>query len=554
MKSEIRKIKLVFVLSIVLQMISSGQKNKAFEALYPSDVTTDINQDYTKSYTLNLFKPNETLFSLTINARIKLNGCKSLARVILETEIGEELLVMESYYILSGDEEIIVSDYGEETILLNGIIPKQIKVELEDATIHIESISYNNSFQNKTKDTDFALFSELIKKEQDSIKIEKISTQIKKCGYSWQANKTSISRLTYQQKMHMFGNPLPNLRGFEYYSGGVFDLTEPKYIKSASLVGTCSIVPSFDWRNRHGKNWMTPVRNQGAYGTCPIFSATGATEAFINLYYNQLLNLDLAEQKPVKCIGWSTVQTLNYYTNTGAVLESCAPYDPGNSQDCDDVCPNPTEILKIGGKIYLRDVAVYPFTEEGYKKMIIKYGPIASGVVSMNHNMTLVGFYTRSTDGKTVWIFKNSWGNYNNLGGYCEIITDVSDLWGGYAPISPVTSLIYNEGNRLCNDYDGDGYYYWGIGTKPSTCPTCPNEEDGDDSNSNLGPINDFGYCTHLVRTNQTWQSTYNENADVMVKNGGNLTLNGAIINLGCDSSFSVELGGILTFNSGTIQ
>jgi len=425
MKNKIVKIELIIVLSFIMQMISLGQNNKVFEALYPSNVTTEINQDYLKSTQINPFKPNESLFSLTINANIKLNGYKSLARVILETESGHELLVMESYFIMSGNEEIIISNYGEETAILNGVVPKLIKIQLEDASISLESISYSNSGQNKIKNTDFALFSELKKKEQDSIKIERISNQIKKPGYSWRASETSVSRLTYQQKMQMLGNPLPNLRGFEYYSGGVFDLTEPTYIKSVLLVGTCSIVPSFDWRNRHGKNWMTSVKNQGAYGTCTIFSVTGATEAFINLYYNQLLNLDLAEQKPVKCIGWSTIQTLNYYTNTGAVLESCAPYDPENTQECNDVCPNPTEILKIGGKIYLRDVAVYPFTEEGYKKMVIKYGPLASGVLSMNHNMTLVGFYTRSTDDKTVWIFKNSWGNYNNLGGYCEIITDV---------------------------------------------------------------------------------------------------------------------------------
>jgi hypothetical protein len=167
--------------------------------------------------------------------------------------------------------------------------------------------------------------------------------------------------------------------------------------------------------------------------------------------------------------------------------------------------------------------------------------------------MVLVGFYT-GIDGTTVWVCKSSYGPYFGDGGYVDLIENFSNVRKGPAPLPPVTSLVYNESNRICTDNDGDGYYNWGIGTKPATCLSCPNEEDGDDSNSSLGPINDFGYCARLIRNSQTWTSTYYENADVLVKSGGNLTITGATINLGCNSSFSVELGGVLTFNSGTIQ
>lgn len=552
MKNIILKFELIIVLSFFIQMISLGQNNKVFESLYPSNVTTEINQDYLKSTTINSFKPNESIFSLTINASIKLNGYKSLARVILETESGDELLVMESYFIMSGDEELTVTNFGDETAILNGIIPKQIKIQLEDASIFLKSVSYSNNFQNKIKDADFALIAELKKKKQDSVKIERISNQIKKLGYSWKASETSVSKLTYQKKLQMLGNPLPNMRGFEYYSGGVFDMTEPTKMKSALIqTGTCNVIESFDWRSRHGQNnnWMTPARYQGPYPTCAVFAATGATEAFVNLYYNQHLDLDLAEQKAIKCRDGAS--TLDYYTNTGAVLQSCAPYDPENSQQCADVCPNPTERIKIGGSITLRDIYYpAPLTEEGLKKMLIKYGPLASGTVA--HEMVLVGFRT-SSDGTTVWVCKSSYGPYFGDGGYVDLIENFSNVRKGPAPLPPVTSLVYNESNRICTDNDGDGYFNWGIGPKPGPCQ-CPLEEDGDDSNSNLGPINDYGYCAKLIRSAQTWQYLYNENGDVIVKSGGNLTLTGATINLGCNSSFSVELGGTLTFNYGTIQ
>lgn len=85
-----------------------------------------------------------------------------------------------------------------------------------------------------------------------------------------------------------------------------------------------------------------------------------------------------------------------------------------------------------------------------------------------------------------------------------------------------------------------------------------------DESNPNLGPMDVYGNCTpittpytspeHQITTTETWQSTTTECGDVIVKNGGNLTVNGATINLEGNATFSVETGGILTFNSGTIQ
>ncbi len=168
--------------------------------------------------------------------------------------------------------------------------------------------------------------------------------------------------------------------------------------------------------------------------------------------------------------------------------------------------------------------------------------------------MVIVGYYIDSYDGKTVWIFKNSWGS---LSPYPEIKAELSDLWGAYVPLPPVTCVndTYTDDDIVCEDSDGDGYFWWGLGQKPSTC-NCPNEEDGDDSNSNLGPMNEYGYCATLVRNTQTWNNThpYDEYGDVIVKSGGNLTINGPQISLYNNSSFVVETGGTLNISSGTIQ
>ena len=46
---------------------------------------------------------------------------------------------------------------------------------------------------------------------------------------------------------------------------------------------------------------------------------------------------------------------------------------------------------------------------------------------------------------------------------------------------------------------DGDGYYYWGIGSKPAHCPDdAMPESDGDDGDSFVGPIDDNGFYRNL--------------------------------------------------------
>jgi hypothetical protein len=50
-------------------------------------------------------------------------------------------------------------------------------------------------------------------------------------------------------------------------------------------------------------------------------------------------------------------------------------------------------------------------------------------------------------------------------------------------------SELYDDSDIRCVDLDNDGYYNWGIGPKPETCPDgCPEERDCDDSDPGLGP------------------------------------------------------------------
>lgn len=65
-----------------------------------------------------------------------------------------------------------------------------------------------------------------------------------------------------------------------------------RFLKSAVV----DFIDSFDWRNRHGINWDTSVKHQGSGGGCRAFATVSETELYVNLYYNQKLDLDLSEQ------------------------------------------------------------------------------------------------------------------------------------------------------------------------------------------------------------------------------------------------------------------
>jgi C1A family cysteine protease len=156
------------------------------------------------------------------------------------------------------------------------------------------------------------------------------------------------------------------------------------------------------------------------------------------LYFNQLLHLDLSEQDLLSCSGAGSCSggypstALNYITNTGIVDEVAFPYS-ATDESCQNKSKNPEELIKIAGRVDFGS-SLYPRSEDNLKKMLIEMGPISGGLYDWSHAMTLVGykvveegdkFYYRDLElqrywitveagdpliGKTVWIFKNSWG------------------------------------------------------------------------------------------------------------------------------------------------
>lgn len=511
------------------------------------------------------------------------NDDDSYVRVILVDEYNYEFLVYENYPLLSDGLTTEFTNTAMETVSLGGITPQYLRIDLQNATVRLASVNYTITSSEREEGIKNPV---TIQKEQALYIVDRLNANLKKKNMTWRAGLTSMSEKTYSEKKDMFGGKVPELYGVEYYAGGIFVV--PGSLNSSSAIEanrSNQFVSEWDWRNRHGRNWMTSVKNQGNCSSCWAFSAIGALEAYINLYYNRMLDCNLAEQELMNCIsgygcnhGGNTGVALNYVENNGIVDEECFNYIAAD-KNCSEKCNYPEEKIYLENHYYINNSL-----GENYIKQKLFKSPITMGIEPWWHALVLIGFKTvevgdhifiktssqstwvtiNSTDhanliGRTAWLLKNSYGTDWGDSGYVYVITNASDLYLMYGLEGRITSINYTDNDIICEDADGDGYYFWGIGPKPAnSSPTIPDTPDGDDSDPTLGSIDQYGNLTiltnemvisNLVNYNSVMNFTHN----IRIVNGGHLRIT-SITTLWNESQITVENGGTLTIDGGTLN
>jgi C1A family cysteine protease len=189
----------------------------------------------------------------------------------------------------------------------------------------------------------------------------------------------------------------------------------------------------FDWRNVDGKDFITPVRDQGQAGTCWAFAAVAALEAKFDIYTNNPnLNLDLSEQHLV-CDG--SMGTINggyeflaadYLRTNGIVREATLPYTAQNTSPYWPLTPPYTLYGVTANQNFI--------SMSSLKSSLKTYGPLIAFMDAYNdfnywptaptstavpdyyadqgwHAVALVGFVDDpDLAAGGYWIIKNSWG------------------------------------------------------------------------------------------------------------------------------------------------
>jgi len=490
------------------------------------------------------------IHGFSITADVELYDPSSVAKVILVDNQQREYLVYEGYPAIADNSHFLIQQACEETCLFTQPVETfTLRLEVQNAAIYLREIAYTVSAPNISN---LRAKRDSLKREQDLLKIQKLNAQ----NLGWVAGETSISQLSYEEKKHLFLNgKVPNLQGFEYYTGGIFEVKSGDVSQNTRRDTRASsrfpVVSSFSWLNRHSKNWVTPVRDQGQCGSCWAFATVGVLESLMKTYYDDSsLDLDLSEQELVSCSGAGncnggySYQALDYIKSNNIVGEQCFSYQAADVS-CGNKCSGSNDSIRTINRSWVAGsnipIASNDMEKEDYiKRLIIEKGSLITTVISLWHAMTLVGFDKDSSDGKTIWIFKNSWGagwgenplrtiqnkwnwgTYQNQGhanaGYAYVKLEMSNTWFDIVEL-PIADARKNYSIN-CVDGDGDNLCNWGISRdKPSTCPSsCKAQKDCDDSNSNLGSFATDYSCRPISEMSKTQQVT--------VRNTGEAQLN----------------------------
>ncbi len=529
MKSELKITNIfMFLLLLLFIFIESNAQVKGAGCYNPQkgDLNSiSLEKTFTKSITFSPFKTIDKVYGIDLSADITLNHYVSLVRVILVDDKAGEYMIYEAYPRITGTKSLSIENICEETYLLNGKKPALIKLEIIDGSITINKFNIATT-EPKLSAEDYKRLNEEVRISCIDNKILALNSYIKANGMDWKAEKTSISHKPFEEKkMLINGDHILNWQGFEYHTEGVFEVwDENGPYNPAEYEGSKELRKEWDWRNRHGANeanspyydgdklgggWLTAIKDQSKPRECNhcwAFSPTATLEGLTNIYFNQHIDLDLSEQDAASCSygnigtcrGGYQSKSTNYISRSGLVDEDCFKYTSSES-NCNNICNNPKERIVPSGRQNISNNS----NNDRFKKALMQYGPIASGVKSMWHYMCLIGFKVRNN--KTIWLFKDSYGLGSGKNGFREIDVGNSYLYDTYYFKGPYTSL--NSREVKCVDKDKDGFYNWGIGDKPSTCPDgCPDKPDGNDNDPTLGPFDENWIETPVTFTREAFK------------------------------------------------
>lgn len=283
----------------------------------------------------------------------------------------------------------------------------------------------------------------------------------------WIAKDNWLNDLSKAELKKMLGAEAPN--------------TDVEFIHSSKELATALPV-SIDWRNKDGKNWVSPIMNQGSCGSCVAFASIGTLETQINISsFLPSLNLQLSPQHLFACgggacsYGWMPESAAKFLKKKGVVDESCMPYSSGVTGEdvsCQSTCSDSSKrVLRITD--YHRPTQFFK-SPSSVKKALLN-GPLVttmkvyedflvysqgiykhtSGGALGGHAVSLVGY----DDAKGAFLIRNSWGESWGEKGFAYM--DYEDSSGiGNATWSyeidkgmKVISVEYPRNNDFVSDF-----------------------------------------------------------------------------------------------------
>jgi C1A family cysteine protease len=291
------------------------------------------------------------------------------------------------------------------------------------------------------------------------ISVSQIQAAIAAAGGGWEAGYTTMSELPPEEQQLRLGVP-PPLGGFETVlrSGAAASA-----MLSAAAVG---VPAAHDWRNFGGRNYITPIRDQGACGSCVAFGVCASVEGQFRVQRNDPnLAVDLSEAHLFFCLGkaqgvtcntgWMPDKAFACAANPGIADESCYRYDTTQTT-CANLCGDwQNRVTKVAG--------FKPLGVADIKTALTTLGPVSACFVVYNdffayksgvyrhvsggqaggHCVSIVGY----DDAQSCWICKNSWGTGWGENGFFKIAYGecAIDTWAVHVATAILETMWLNS-------------------------------------------------------------------------------------------------------------
>jgi C1A family cysteine protease len=271
------------------------------------------------------------------------------------------------------------------------------------------------------------------------VDLARLRADLEREGTPWEMSETSMTELTEDERVLRLGVPAPPELDVAAIDAAAEETRRAVTAARALGVGAPA---AFDLRDVDGRDYTTPVKDQGACGSCVAFGVAATMEHVARFTWRApSLPLDLSEAHLFYCHGrdvgarcsdgWHVFEAVAAGEAKGVTLEDYYPYTSGE-QACSNLHPDwRSRHLKVSAS---RDVT---HDAAAMKRHISRFGSIAAcmwvfqdffsyhrgvyrhvdGEFAGGHCITLVGY----SDVQRCWIGKNSWGTGWGNRGYFKI-------------------------------------------------------------------------------------------------------------------------------------
>ena len=274
------------------------------------------------------------------------------------------------------------------------------------------------------------------------MELDELRRALEASGAAWTAGETSLSQYEFDpESMERLGYvPGPEEPSLDDQERRAQETLE------AVMVEEPSYPPSHDWREVDGSDFISPIRDQSACGSCVAFGTCATVEGTLRVQEESPeLEIDLSEAQLFYCIarsqgrrcsgrttgGWWPAAALDAFRDEGVSDEECYPYRAGD-QECSGLCADWQqrltrivqwhEILELPEmKRWLASRGPLVGTMKVYEDFARYYtGGVyrhVAGAFGGGHCVCIVGY----DDNGECWIGKNSWGTRWGEQGFFQI-------------------------------------------------------------------------------------------------------------------------------------